>query len=273
MNVFSANCNNCGANIEFNEGASRASCAFCGTTKIIESSTGAPETNAEYERLLNLAEHMEKRYLMGAAVAHGPTGTNGYDAVFKYYTDAELAGGGVCPRFNLALARAYAKIVIHAVKSGEVVLLSTRMVLNTYLLFMDDGIKFHQGDRAALEAEKTNTIASLQEDLRPFPEKDPNGQDALGEKESCYIATNAVGEKKGGCYIATAIYGSYDCPPVMALRRFRDERLAASVMGRGFIRVYYRISPGLVRVFGQSQWFKQICRRLLDKLVSWCEAN
>ena len=26
----------------------------------------------------------------------------------------------------------------------------------------------------------------------------------------------------GACYVATAVYGSYDCPEVWTLRRFRD---------------------------------------------------
>ena len=33
-------------------------------------------------------------------------------------------------------------------------------------------------------------------------------------------------EKKSGCYIATAVYGSYDCPQVWTLRRYRDYTLA-----------------------------------------------
>ena len=31
---------------------------------------------------------------------------------------------------------------------------------------------------------------------------------------------------KAGCYVATSVYGSYDCPEVWTLRRFRDEVLA-----------------------------------------------
>ncbi len=31
--------------------------------------------------------------------------------------------------------------------------------------------------------------------------------------------------KKNGCYIATCVYGSYDCPEVWTLRRFRDDVL------------------------------------------------
>ena len=42
----------------------------------------------------------------------------------------------------------------------------------------------------------------------------------------------------GGCYIATAVYGSYDCPQVWTLRRFRDFKLAKSLGGRIFIKLY-----------------------------------
>ena len=56
----------------------------------------------------------------------------------------------------------------------------------------------------------------------------------------------------GGCYVATAVYGSYDCPSVWILRRFRDNDLANSIFGRVFIHAYYAISPSLVRMFGNT---------------------
>lgn len=61
----------------------------------------------------------------------------------------------------------------------------------------------------------------------------------------------AEGTKAGGCYIATAVYGSYDCPEVWVLRRFRDQALALSWPGREFIRFYYRVSPHAVRAMGR----------------------
>lgn len=55
----------------------------------------------------------------------------------------------------------------------------------------------------------------------------------------------------GGCYVATAVYGSYDCPELWVLRRFRDQRLARSFPGRAFIRSYYTVSPIVLRLMGQ----------------------
>lgn len=74
-------------------------------------------------------------------------------------------------------------------------------------------------------------------------------------------------KSKNGCYVATSVYGSYDCPQVWTLRRFRDDTLAKSVCGRLFIRTYYTISPVIVTLFGNSSWFKKMWRPILDKMV------
>ncbi len=75
-------------------------------------------------------------------------------------------------------------------------------------------------------------------------------------------------EKKSGCYVATSVYGSYNCPEVWTLRRFRDNTLDATWYGRAFIQTYYAISPTLVKWFGETFWFKRLWRRPLDKLVT-----
>lgn len=72
---------------------------------------------------------------------------------------------------------------------------------------------------------------------------------------------------KGGCYVATAVYGSYDCPSVWTLRRFRDYTLAETWGGRAFIKCYYAVSPTLVRWFGDTKVFTRICKPCLDRLV------
>lgn len=72
----------------------------------------------------------------------------------------------------------------------------------------------------------------------------------------------------GGCYIATAVYGSYDCPEVWVLRRYRDNRLQKNALGRLFVKVYYSISPTLVKWFGKKAWFTSLWRGYLDNKVS-----
>ena len=67
--------------------------------------------------------------------------------------------------------------------------------------------------------------------------------------------------------MATCVYGSYDCPEVWTLRRFRDDTLGSTWYGRTFIRVYYAISPKLVKWFGDKKWFKKIWKNTLDRMV------
>ena len=71
----------------------------------------------------------------------------------------------------------------------------------------------------------------------------------------------------GGCYVATCVYGSYDCPEVWTLRRFRDTTLASTWYGRAFVKFYYKVSPSLVNLFGNQQWFKSLWKNKLDKMV------
>ena len=71
----------------------------------------------------------------------------------------------------------------------------------------------------------------------------------------------------GACYVATAVYGSYDCPEVWTLRRYRDTVLQSAWYGRAFIRVYYAVSPVLVKWFGKTAWFRKMWKGKLDKMV------
>jgi len=76
-----------------------------------------------------------------------------------------------------------------------------------------------------------------------------------------------------GCYVATAVYGSYDCPQVWTLRRYRDYTLAETWYGRAFIKAYYAVSPTLVKWFGQTTWFKKMWQGKLDRMVAKLQAS
>ena len=93
-------------------------------------------------------------------------------------------------------------------------------------------------------------------------EIDPNNVEAKG-----YLTRVTKENSSKGCYIATAVYGSYDCPQVWTLRRYRDNRLSKTWYGRFFISMYYSVSPMLVKLIGDKRWFKKICKLRLDRFV------
>ncbi len=85
--------------------------------------------------------------------------------------------------------------------------------------------------------------------------------------------TGGYNHSSDGCYVATCVYGSYDCPQVWTLRRYRDHTLAKNWYGRVFIRIYYAISPTLVKWFGHTNWFKKMCQTKLDNMIANLQAK
>lgn len=101
-------------------------------------------------------------------------------------------------------------------------------------------------------------------------DKDGNitGRSIKGLSKNAYYHTDNSPHIVDGCYVATCVYGSYDCPQVWALRRFRDNTLKCTPFGRAFIRTYYAVSPSLVRRFGNCRWFQTMWRGILDRMVA-----
>lgn len=75
-------------------------------------------------------------------------------------------------------------------------------------------------------------------------------------------------KQKEGCYIATAVYGSYNAPEVLVLRRFRDETLQKTALGRWFIRTYYRWSPAIAEKLRNAKRLNRMVRKILDRWVA-----
>lgn len=74
-------------------------------------------------------------------------------------------------------------------------------------------------------------------------------------------------KKKEGCYIATMAYGDYDHPQVLELRKFRDDFLSKTKLGRSFIKLYYQYSPSLVEILKNKQGINLIIRKFLDQCI------
>ena len=69
------------------------------------------------------------------------------------------------------------------------------------------------------------------------------------------------------------VYGDYDNPKVIILRRFRDECLLTTKAGILFVKIYYFISPKLVRMLKNKKRINIIIRCLLDKFVKLLANN
>jgi hypothetical protein len=73
------------------------------------------------------------------------------------------------------------------------------------------------------------------------------------------------------CFIATAAYQDGHAAPVMMLRRFRDQILSKTSLGRKFIEKYYRYSPALAEWAWDKPWARSLALRALAplQLLAW----
>lgn len=78
---------------------------------------------------------------------------------------------------------------------------------------------------------------------------------------------NEKKRQKSGCFIATAVYDSYDAPEVIILRQFRDKVLNRSGGGKLFIKAYYFLSPTLAKFVKRRIKLKALSKIVLNKVV------
>ena len=74
-------------------------------------------------------------------------------------------------------------------------------------------------------------------------------------------------KESSGCYIATMAYADYDHPQVIILRTFRDDVLDKSILGKIFIKIYYKYSPKLVEKLNGKKVVNSFIRKSLNQFI------
>ena len=64
--------------------------------------------------------------------------------------------------------------------------------------------------------------------------------------------------KSGGCFIATATCGEPSATEVLLLSAFRDHVLCGNRLGRGFVRLYYAVSPPIAALISRHGLLRRV---------------
>jgi hypothetical protein len=72
----------------------------------------------------------------------------------------------------------------------------------------------------------------------------------------------------GGCFIATAAYGTPLAGDIQILREFRDDCLLPNPLGRAFVNLYYRTSPPIAEFIREHPGLKPVVRAWLVPAVA-----
>lgn len=98
------------------------------------------------------------------------------------------------------------------------------------------------------------------------PEEDVDGDDD-GTGGDGGAGGGGVGSLSGGCFIATASYGTSMAEEVQVLCDFRDNYLLKNPIGKFFVYSYYRTSPKIASFISEHPSLKKFVRLCLKPVV------
>lgn len=258
MALVAAKCTQCGASIQVDETKEAGICQYCGTAFVTE------KVINNYNVTNNIQVENATFNIAGANVENLLIRAQQYEARGDYETAKEYYNRilDIDANHEIAKTKFFASDKLYignvAISKQELATIEAHIKKGTKL----QAIKLVRDLSGLGLADAKNYVDNFYTIDKTKP-----------QNYSYQTSPAKTNSSNGGCYVATCVYGSYDCPQVWTLRRYRDNTLASTWYGRVFIRTYYTISPTLVKWFGNTEWFKKLWKGNLDRMVAKLQAN
>ena len=132
---------------------------------------------------------------------------------------------------------------------------------------------YKDGTVVSYTYDQNGNLLSMTPSESPSDGGDSGGSDTGGGETDTSLEEpkEAANSDGGGCFIATAAYGSYFMPKVKVLRNFRDDYLLTNTAGQYFVTQYYHYSPPIADYISKREWLKTGVRGALTPLVYFIE--
>lgn len=157
---------------------------------------------------------------------------------------------------SIALLQSAGSTIQYPADSNGTITIPAVSNANTvYLLVCNNG-----SGGTTVPAEPAQTIPSPADSTNPYT----GSATIISQPTDPGTATGGGG---GGCFIATAAYGSYLHPKVMVLRNFRDNYLLTNNTGRALVSLYYKCSPPIADMVRANDAARFLTRIMLAPLI------
>ncbi len=271
MPLVDAKCTNCGANLKVDSSKDAVICEFCGSAFVVEQAINnynitnnvTNNINAQNVTIVNQGNSPDFEIVAGILKKYNGASPDVVIPEGVTEIDAGAIPDGVK---TLTIPNSVTEIGESAFEGCSSL---TSVTIPNSVTEIGDRAFFKCTSLASITILGQPYIASNAFDNTPYKEQKQSGQQQLMQQQQ----QNQPKNSSGGCYVATCVYGSYDCPQVWTLRRYRDYTLAETWYGRAFIRAYYATSPTIVRLFGKTAWFRKLWRGKLDRMVADLQAK